>query len=293
MLEDLLCEQVKGDPALAGMLAKYGGGPAFFYSKSPPDTDRCWEKPCFPRADFSIDTRRDPERKTSGGLAVNIFCTAESKATPEELEKRLTELIDGVFYTAGGMDAVCAAWDRSDPFDAAGGGLPEVFGASISFALMAFPAQEAGWPGPIAALNAWTQANFPEAAVITASAIPPVWKPSGENPAIYWRPEGSASTDRQSYAATWYSGQFAAHIIAGGVAARARWANEIIRRIQRDGEVLMPDGSPMFAKQITIRNGADPLREGQLLLSGQYGVLEPHRMGQPAGPLNNIIISRL
>ena len=288
-LEALLREQAMGDPGLAGMLATYGGRPAFFYSKSPPDTDRNWRKPCYPRADFGIDMRHDPERKVSGSITVNVFCTAESGAMPEEIERRLVGLVSGTFYSGQDMDTVCAVWERTDSFDDAGGGTPEVFGATATFGLMAFPAQATSEPDPIAALNAWTLSNFPEAATITASALPPIWRPTDDRPAIYWRPDGAETTDRQSHAVTWYSGQYAAHIIADGVAARWRWAKAMAERMQRDGEAPMLDGSPLFAQRISVRHGADPLREGQLILSGQYGILEQHRWEQAAEPLNNII----
>ena len=35
--------------------------------------------------------------------------------------------------------------------------------------------------------------------------IPVVFKPSAKVSAIYWRFEGTTTTDRQSYAVTWYT----------------------------------------------------------------------------------------
>lgn len=108
---------------------------------------------------------------------------------------------------------------------------------------------------------------------IACDSMPPVWRPSEENPAVYWRFEGTAGTDRQSYAVTWLTGTFAAHIITENVTERNKWTKAIIEQAQLDGEVILMDGSPMFINRIAVRHVADPLREGQMELTGQYGVL--------------------
>jgi hypothetical protein len=89
----------------------------------------------------------------------------------------------------------------------------------------------------------------------------------------------------------WYTGSFAAHIVADSVTERNRWIKAIVEQIQLAGEVMLLDGSPMFANQITIRHSADPLREGQLSLTGQYGVLARHRKDYAQAPLNRATLS--
>jgi hypothetical protein len=174
------------------------------------------------------------------------------------------------------------------PSNVGGNTAPEVIGIMLTFDLLEFPEQMTVEPDPVQGLNNWTKANFPGMSVINFDGLPPVWKPSDENPAIYWRFEGTAANDRQSYAVNWYTGQFAAHVITGEVTQRNRWTKAVIEKIQIDGEVLLADGSPMFAKQIAVRHNADPLREGQLLLTGQYGVLAQHRKEYVQIPLNNV-----
>jgi len=71
------------------------------------------------------------------------------------------------------------------------------------------------------------------------------------------------------------------------VTERNSWTKAMIELIQLDGEVVLTDGSPMFAKQIAIRHGADPLRDGQFSLTGQYGVLAQHRKERAQIPLNH------
>ncbi len=297
MVEALVKDQIRGDPDIAGMLATYMGKPAFFFQKAPMDTDRGWEKPCYPRMDYNVNNRYDPERKVSGALEINIWCSVECQHMPADIERRVVELVSGTFYSDGD-GTTCAVWNRSDDFhfegqNAGNNTSPEVFGVTVLFDLMEFPVQLTTDPDPIQSLNRWTREHFPGATVINLDTPPAVWKPTDQSPAVYWRFEGTAATDRQSYAVTWYTGHFAAHVIAATVPERNRWTKAIIERIQRDGEVLLIDGSPMFAKQTTVRHSADPLREGHLLLTGQYGVLELQRKEYATHPLNNAIYPNL
>jgi len=214
---------------------------------------------------------------------------------PEDIEERLIALVNGTFYTDRGQDTVCAVWNRSDAFayessaNTQNNKEPEVFGVTLLFDLLSFPQQLTTDPDPTEAINFWTKDNFAPLCVIAHDAMPPVWKPTDEHPAIYWRFVGASVTDRQSYSVTWYDGQFAAHIIAATVQERNRWIKALVEQMQLDGEVLLADGSPMFVKQVAIRHGADPLREGQVTLAGQYGVLAAQRKERAQNPLNQAL----
>ena len=293
MLEELLKEQIRHDPEIAGMLAVYASSPAVFYQKSPEDTERGWQDGCFPRIDYLTSMRYDPERKVSGILEVNIWCQSENSYMPEDIERRIVELIGGTFYRIHNSHT-CAIWSRSDAFEFDRGNIrqreyPDVFGMSVIFDLLEFPEQTTSDPDPIQGLNNWTKANYPEAIVVNCEDTAQVWRPKADIPAIYWRVEGYSSTDRQSYSATWYSGQFAAHVMTGEITERNRWLRAIVERIQLSGEIILADGSPMFIRQITARAGADPLREGQIVLSAQYAVNEQLRKERAQYPLNTAV----
>ena len=204
---------------------------------------------------------------------------AESGYMPEDIESPLIELISGTFYTGQEATTICAVWNRSDAFtqestaNAGSNTTPEVFGVSLTFDLMEFPAQITSSPDPVLGLNLWTKAQFPGVAVIAHDVMPPIWKPTDETPAVYWRFEGTEVDNRQSHSVNWYNGRFAAHIMAESVPARNQWTRNLVEKIQYSGEIVLVDGSPMFATQIAVRHSADPLREGQLMLNGLYGVL--------------------
>ena len=306
MLDSILREQLRSDHELAGMLAEYDGHPAVFYQKAPPDTDRAWEKPCYPRVDYELDMRFDPERKISGVLTINIWCSSESKFMPEDIGHRLLTLINGSFYSTPDTEpeiqmTTAAIWNRSDSFVASGSGQtsntsePEMYGETVTFDLTEFPPQITTDPDPVQGLNAWTYNYFPRIKVIAGlwKTLPAVWRPTDMNPAVYWRFIGADADNRQSYAVNWYNGQFAAHVIADTVVDRNRWIKALVEKIQVDGEVILPDDSPMLAQRITIRHAADPIRDGQILLQGRYGVLAQHRKEWAQFPLNNAIYPNL
>ena len=213
---------------------------------------------------------------------------------PEDIEKRLRELIGGTFYSVDSQAAVCAVWNRSDAFsfeinsnNSTNNGQPEIFGVTLLFELMEFPIQVTTDPDPIQGANEWTKTYFPKLMIIGRDNFPPIWKPTDECPAVYWRFVGY-DTDRESYAASWLIGQFAVHIISDSVEERNKWLKAIAERLQADGEIILRDSSPMFIKQVEIKHNSDPLREGQLVLSGQYGVLTQHRKEEAKIMLNNI-----
>ena len=281
-IRQILSDQLSGDEQLAGMLAAYNGAPALFYQSAPSDSRGGWGQPRYPRVDFSMDTRHDPERKAQGALTFNIWCTSEcipcGSIDPDKaIERRLVELVGGTFYSGPDGQTVCAEWERSDEFLASEArdktSHPKVYGTTVTFALLEFPEQISTSPDPIQGLNAWTKKYFPSMTAVAYDTMPPVWKPSDVAPAIYWRAEGAASGNRQNYSVIWFTGTFAAHIIAPSVTERNKWAKAIIERAQIDGEVVLADTSPMFINQIAVRHNADALRDGQLSLTGQYGVL--------------------
>ena len=154
---------------------------------------------------------------------------------------------------------------------------PEVYGLTAIFEIMEFPPQLTTDPDPVQGLCRWTKYHFEQMAVIGYDQLPEVFRPGDKAPAIYWRFDGTTTTNQQSYAVTWYNGVFYAHVIADSVTERNRWIKTIIEKLQLEGEVILPDNSPMFINRIVVRHGADPLREGQIEVTGRYGVLAQHR----------------
>lgn len=284
-IQEAVWEIVRNDAPLCAMLAKHGGKPAFFYSKAPSDEDAGWEGAKYPRADFTVDMRQDPERRTAGSMWINIYVTTETLpiggTDPDRaIEWRLSDLLSGTFYSDEMTGTFCTEWERSDAFHfetQKGETHPEVYGLSVRFEIMEFPPQFTTDPDPVQGLNRWTKDHFTKMAVIGYDKLPDVFRPSDGRPAVYWRFDSTAADARQGYAATWYTGVFYAHVIAQSVMERNRWIKAIAEKMQLEGEVILPDTSPLFVNRIAVRHAADPLREGQLELTGRYGVLAQKR----------------
>ncbi len=236
-LRRLTHEQLSSDAQLGGMLAPYKDRPAIFYQKAPSDSRSGWESPRYPRLDYNVDMRHDPERKTAGTMTFNIWCSSEcpeigNQDPDKAIETRLIELVvSGTFYTGSDRATVCAEWERSDEFNFEGNqqnaSMPEIYGLIVTFELMEFPEQINTSPDPVQGLNEWTRRNFGKMTAIAYDEMPPIWKPTDENPAIYWRFEGTATTNRQSYAVTWLTGTFAAHVLTESVTKRNKWTKEL------------------------------------------------------------------
>ena len=50
-------------------------------------------------------------------------------------------------------------------------------------------------------------------------------------------------------------------------------AVDITRQLSLDGEITMLDKSPMFIKYVQMNNKSDYLKDGQIFISGRYGLL--------------------
>ncbi len=309
MLDGLLKKQIRADPELAAMLALYNNKPAVFYQKAPTDSDRDWN--CsnkYPRIDYNIDMKHNPERNTAGTLTLNVWCNSLCLFMPENIEKRLITLINGSFYSKTNQNIVCALWKSSQAFNfdnnfVQNKSSTEIFGLSITFELLEFPSQIITDPDPVQGLYKWTKFNFPDMAVIACDSFPEIWKPNDSKPAIYWRFISSENDANQNtYAVTWFNAHFAAHLISDTVTERNKWLKALAEKLQTHGEIILPDASPMFIKNVHINHSANPLLEGQLTFSAQYGILAQQRNEQAQftlinanfnNPLNTVSVSNL
>ena len=68
-------------------------------------------------------------------------------------------------------------------------------------------------------------------------------------------------------------GKIAVHVLCPNSEVRIKIATIIAQRISLDGEIIMLDYSPMFVKHLQVNYKADYLKEGQLFITGHYGLL--------------------
>lgn len=304
MIEHLLLKQLREDEEISGMLTRYRGETAVFYQNSPTDVDSGWEGSCFPRFEYYVDRSRDPEGQIAGKIYISIKTTSRDLSPSggnleREIELLLVNRISGAFYTSESGEVYGAEWVRSDAWvksynDRSNeAGVVELYGVDMEFDLVAFPSQISTNPDPVLGAVCGMKEVFPQIVVIGRDEIPSVWKPSAQESACYWRFVGFEGDMRQTYSVNWYTGILGFHVFSETVGERNRWVKAVAEWLQVVGEIVLLDESPMFVQKVTVIHDGDPLREGQLKVTGEYGVLASLRKERGCLPLERVEFSEM
>lgn len=272
MVEDLIYKALTGITKLTTLLATHNQRPAIFYQNAPHDRDSLWGVLQYPRMDYTVDWQYNAERKTAGNLAINVWCLNNQAHSPENIEPIIRTGLSELFLTEG-TDTFAILWARSDLFEAGGGQEPQVQGVTLSFDLLAFPSLLKGVNDPLEGVSMWFKQFLPTASIIGLDGLPSVLKATDEKPIIYCRLLSDTNVMRNSYAVAWISVTIAIHVFTGSMQFRQVKCREIVHTLALKGEIDLMDGSPMLLKQVTMNTSYDPLRQGQITLSGEYGEL--------------------
>lgn len=273
MIEQALLEHLKGQQTLAQYLATYADQPAIFYQEAPADVDNLWATgPQYGRIVFSEDLQGDPERIMGGTLVADIYCK-EDKQFPEDIEPILRELINGYFFSNGTFVAA-AKWIRSDYFTEP---TNQVTGCTLSFELLAFPVLSTGEPDVIERLNEWTSRIGEKVYAINKDPLPAgAWKPSNGEAAVYWRvaAENPAGWIPDTYQTIWRTATVKGHIFAEEMFDQSMIAREIRTRLYAEKRLKRSGEAPIMVNtKISIDDGADALRTGQMTVDATYGII--------------------
>lgn len=273
MIEQALYEHLKSQEALALMLATYNNKPAIFNQEVPADSDPLWgEGPQYSRLVFSVDIQGDPERTMGGTLTLDIMCKADD-AFPEVLEPVVRGLIDGYFFSSTDNGFIAAAqWKNSSYFTDP---VEHVTGCTMAFELLGFPIISTNNPDVVARFSEWS-AKLPGVTVINWEPLPTTaWKPD-ETTAIYWRvsQEKPCNWIPDTYQTVWRTATVKGHIFAKNKATAATIAQTVAFELYSLQRLLKTGEAPLMVDRgISIENGADPLRGGQLAIEATYGVI--------------------
>lgn len=282
MIEIPLSEYLCSNEELAELLASYCGEPAIFQQIAPKDDDDGWDTDLhYARIVFDIDQTADDERKAAGTLYMDIMAS-EGSAEPEDIEMLLKKIIDGYFFVQDGM-TYAAKWARTDAFVTE----PDhkVFGKTLVFSLLAFPVQLSADPDTVELMNNWTAELFPEAIIINVTETDAVFAPTDEKPVVYWSHQGLTESPIQSiWACTWLQSNLTMHIMAPSASLRNRIIKKALTELETKRRVLWPDKSQFMIHRTLAHLTSDPVRTGQLIVQGSFGVL---RERPYVDPLNN------
>lgn len=278
MIENLIYKAIMADSLITDKLSLYDNEPAIFYQQAPNDKDTKWESLMFPRIIYSIDWQSNPERKTSGYMVLDIECANNSSYMPEDIAQPIVDCLSNLFIT----DEECTyatIWVRTDAFETNGmyGGKnstePKVIGVTMIFEIVAFPKQLTFSPDPIVSINSFIKNYFKEAVVIGYDDLPQLWKPEGNNVAVYCRLKNETTSTRAEFSKSWFSVSISIHVFSPNPIAKQLYLRYLCRLLSLSKEVILDDNSPMFLKEVSYDMTIEPLYEGQMNVVGDYGVL--------------------
>lgn len=271
MMEEVIYKYLTGNKELGGMLTKYRNSPAIFCDEAAKDTDRSWaDGPQYPRIVYSLEMRDDPQRKISGTLMVDIMCFGNVQ--PSTIEDVVRPMIDGHFFTDDDT-TIAAMWSSSPDFQEQAG-KNVISGVTVAFDVMAFPRQETSNPDPIQALNRWMKEQLPDVTVIGYDDLPAVWTPEPKKPAVYFKLDAlGPGTIKDTYSVAWHLATIKGLVISTDREVRNKTSKFVVDALAAKSRVQLADRSPFFLRRIAANMAADPMKEGQLTITGEYGVL--------------------
>jgi hypothetical protein len=287
ILEELIRRRFLDSEKLTKHLAVFGELPAVFSPEAPGGNQEGWGgNTQYPQIVYNYDLQANEERHSAGALSVILLCQNTTDVAPEDIEPEIRACLRDVILKPEGGTPYCFAWARTDGFsvDENKGNAKSAYmtiGCEIRFDILEYPSQETTDPDPIVAMNKYLKGLYPECIVMGYDNMEEITEATKERPVIYSR---LLSVDKaeETNTVAWMDGRIAVHILCPDSEVRLKMASAITNALSLDGEVIMLDYSPMFIKRLQANYKSDYLKDGQISLTGHYGLLrykaKPHSL---------------
>lgn len=286
VLEELIYKRLAGSEGLAGHLAVYNGAPAVFTPEPPDSSQEGWEGSTqYPRVIFNFDMQANQERHSAGVLEVSLLCQNTADIMPEAIEPLVRDCLRDVVLKPAGGTPYCFAWARTDAFTIDGKKGDVVTGSEIRFDILQYPSQETSDPDPVMALNSYIKKLCLGCTVMGHDRMEEITEASAVMPVIYCRLV-SAEKSRETNTVAWMDARMAVHILCPDSSIRMKTAACISGSLSLDGEIIMLDGSPMRISRLQTDYKSDYLEDGQVFVTGHYGILRYHAAGHRLKDVN-------
>ena len=281
-LEELIYNRFVKEEALAKHLAVYDGGPAVFSPEPPDDNQEGWNgNTQYPKVIYNYDLQANEERHSAGTLSVTLLCQNTAEVMPEAIEPVIRDCLRDVILKPDNGTPYCFAWARTDAFSIDEEKGNQTIGSEIRFDILEYPSQETSDPDPVMAVNKYIKELYPENLIMWYDRMDEMMEATVERPVIYCRLISADKADETNTVA-WMDGRIAVHILCPDGEKRMKMAASIANQLSLDGEIIMLDHSPMFVKRLQANYKSDYLKEGQIFVTGHYGLLrykaKPHSM---------------
>lgn len=282
ILEELIHKRFSGSEDLVKHLALFNGAPAVFSQEPPDGNQEGWGgNTQYPQVVYNFDLQANEERHSAGTLSVSLLCQNTAEIMPEAIEPLVRDCLRDVILKPTGGAPYCFAWARTDAFtlDEKKGNL--TIGSEVRFDILEYPSQETSDPDPIMAINKYIKGIYPECLIMGYDKMEEITEATAERPVIYCRLL-SADKAKETNTVAWMDGRIAVHILCPDSGIRLKMAAAIANSISLDGEIIMLDYSPMFIKRLQANYKSDYLKDGQIFVTGHYGLLryraKPHSL---------------
>lgn len=281
-LEELIYKRFVSSERLVKKLASYCNAPAVFSPEPPDDNQEGWGgNPQYPKMIYYFDLQANEERHSAGTLSVSLLCRNTIDVMPEMIEPLVKDCLrDVVLFPTGGTP-YCFAWARTDAFTIEETKGNVTIGSEVRFDILEYPSYETSDPDPVMAVNQYIKRLFPDCMVMGYDRMEEITEAAAGRPVIYCRLV-SVDKSEETNTVAWMDGRIAVHILCPQSETRLKTAAAIANRMSLEGEVVMLDHSPMFLKQLQVNYKSDYLKDGQIFVTGHYGLLryraKPHSL---------------
>jgi len=280
-LEELIYKRLSEAKNLTKYLTRYAGRPAIFTPEAPGDRESGWGRATqYPRAVFNFDMQADGERKSAGTLSVALICRNDSEAVPELIEPAVKKALKDVLLKDDNGTLYAFAWARTEGFSMTEEKNELLIGSEIRFDIMEYPQQETTDPDPIMAMARYIKDLYPDSIVVGIDKMADETEASKEAPVFYCRLTEIEKLE-ETNTVVWMNGKIAISLLCPDGATRLKMAAAVLNSLSLDGEVTMLDDSPMFMERLTANLKSDYLKDGQIFVTGRYGLLRYKAVGYP------------
>ena len=212
---------------------------------------------------------------------MSLLCQNTTEVIPEQIEPLIKDCLRDVILKPEGETPYCFAWARTDAFtiDEKKGNI--TIGSEVRFDILEYPSQETSDPDPIMATNKYIKELYPESLIMGYDQMEEITEATGKRPVIYCRLI-SADKSEETNTVAWLDGRIAVHILCPESETRLKMAAAIANSMSLDGKFIRLNHSPMFIKRLQANYKSDYLKDGQIFVTGHYGLLrykeKPHSL---------------
>lgn len=272
-LEELIYKRFVSSANLVKHLAVFSGVPAIFSPEPPEENQEGWGGNIqYPMVVYNFDLQANEERHSAGTLSVSLLCQNTTETTPEVIEPLVRDCLRDVVLKPAEGTPYCFTWARTDAFTIDNEKGNVTIGSEVRFDILEYPSQETSDPDPIMAMNRYIKELCPECLIMGYDRMEAITEAAAEKPIVYCRLV-SIEKSTETNTVAWMDGKIAVHVLCPNSEVRIKIATIIAQRISLDGEIIMLDYSPMFVKHLQVNYKADYLKEGQIFVTGHYGLL--------------------